>query len=279
MVAPKAIRDKLSSPVEFYTDLHLVIRYFLGDTLNHLKEINIQDVFSSHAQNLIRWIEYQMRDCSFSSSDKERRIIEDDVFRNQMIEHTRSFSAQGRVLTTLAESVYQIIRGELDPIHLLFEGTLASDYYQEAIAEGPNIPSLRSYLDLMGHKNPGMKILEIGSGTGSSAEVVTSALTENERPRWSQYDYTDISPGFFSNAQKRFANFAHCMQFRVLDAASDLSDQGLEESSYDLVVAGNVGFHHALGVLEYTLLTSMQVLHALKDLRETLQNIRKLLKP
>lgn len=248
VVAQKNILDEFSSPAEFYTDLHLVIRYFLGDALNRLKDTNIQDVFSSHAQNLIRWIEYQMRDCSFNSSDKERRIIEDEGFRNQMIEYTKSFSAEGRVLTTLAESVYQIIRGELDPIQLLFEGTLASDYYQQVIAEGPNIPSLRNYLDLMGHKNPGMKILEIGSGTGSSAEVVTSALTEGERPRWSQYDYTDVSPGFFSNAQQRFAKFAHCMQFRVLDAASDLSDQGFEESSYDLVVAGNVGFYRALHV-------------------------------
>jgi hypothetical protein len=235
--------DESPSMADFYVDLHLVIRYFLTDALRRLQDVHMKDVrHPPHVQNLIRWMEYQVKGCTFDSTDKERQIIKDETFRKQMVEYTKNFSPEGRVLTTLAESLYPIICGELDPIQILFEGTLASDYYQQVMGEATNIPRLKRYLDLMGHKNPGMRILEIGSGTGSSTEVVTTALTEDGRPRWSQYDYTDVSPGFFPDAQKRFAEFAHCMQFRVLDAASDLADQGFEESSYDLVIAGNVSF-------------------------------------
>ncbi|KAI1486250.1 hypothetical protein F5X96DRAFT_673827, partial [Biscogniauxia mediterranea] len=225
-------------PTDFYQDLHEVIRYFLSNTLERLRDVDGKEGYDSHAKNLIKWARYQLDRVAYGTRRMESQMVQDEIFRNAKIDYTRNFSAEGRVLTTLGESLYQIIRGEIDPIQILFEGDLAKDYYQQLMSEGPQIPSLAAYLELLGHKNPGMHILEIGSGTGSSTQPITEALLYQGRPRWSQYDYTDVSPGFFPEAQKRFAKFSHYMRYRVLDAGADMVDQGFEESSYDVVVAG-----------------------------------------
>lgn len=245
-VAPQSLQkfselNRQITATSFYHDLHLVIRYFLWDAIRQLDGVNLQTTCTAHAQNLVRWIKYQLSKVNVrGNSDAEERMISDESFRAGKLQDTKQFSAEGRVLTTLAENICGIIRGQVDSVQLLFEGTLASDYYQQLMSGGPIISSLTKYLDLMGHKNPGMSILEIGAGTGSSAQAVTKALTQQGRPRWSHYDYTDVSPGFFPEAQRRFSKFSHCMSFKVLDGARDPLQQGFSEASYDLIVAGNV---------------------------------------
>ncbi|KAF2843914.1 KR-domain-containing protein [Plenodomus tracheiphilus IPT5] len=80
------------------------------------------------------------------------------------------------------------------------------------------------------------------------------------RHRFAEYAYTDISPGFFEKAKARFANVASHMLFQKLDLESDPCSQGFAEASYDVIVAGNV-------------------LHATTNLIQTLQYVKKLLRP
>ncbi|OTB07054.1 hypothetical protein M426DRAFT_318422 [Hypoxylon sp. CI-4A] len=254
---PPVTQDEAGKTVQFYQDLHLMLRYFIFDTLSR---VTSQDLTTSHAQNFVNWMKYQLRDGTFGLRDIEKEWLLNESYRRDQIEYIRNYNAEGKVLTVLGEKAYDIIRGEADPIQILFESTLAKDCYRETLSEGPYIPSLTKYLKLLGHKTPGMRILEIGAGTGSCTQPVTLALQEQGHPLWSQYDFTDISPGFFPEAQETFFEFSHSMKYRVFDAMADPLGQGLEEASYDLIVAGNV-------------------LHALKDLKTTLLNIRRLLKP
>ena len=77
---------------------------------------------------------------------------------------------------------------------------------------------------------------------------------------FSSYTYTDISTGFFEEAQTVFADQAGKMIFKALDIEKDIGEQGYMEYSYDLVIGS-------------------LVLHATHDLRKTLNNVRRLLKP
>ena len=77
---------------------------------------------------------------------------------------------------------------------------------------------------------------------------------------FSSYTFTDISTGFFETAQDVFASAGDKMVFKTLDVEKDITEQGYEEHSYDLVVAS-------------------LVLHATTDLHRTLTNTRGLLKP
>ncbi len=74
------------------------------------------------------------------------------------------------------------------------------------------------------------------------------------------YTFTDISTGFFSAARQRFAAWEGMMDFKPLDIEEDPSTQSINEGHYDLVVAS-------------------MVLHATKNLHNTLSNVRKTMKP
>ncbi|KAI2602809.1 KR domain-containing protein [Hypoxylon sp. NC1633] len=200
---------------QFDLDLRLAIRYFLFDTLERLEKSGTTEDLKSHRLNLVRWAKHRMGKEAYGISMAEQRMIQDEEFRTAKINHLRSYNSEGRVLITIGEKLYQIIRDQIDPLQILLDGTLASDYYREVMTHGPQVAALTRYLNLMGHKQPGMRILEIGAGTGSTTQVIISALSD-KRPLWSQYIYTDISPGFFPDAQR------------------------FEHSSYDLIVAGNV---------------------------------------
>ncbi|PYI25531.1 hypothetical protein BP00DRAFT_358236 [Aspergillus indologenus CBS 114.80] len=59
---------------------------------------------------------------------------------------------------------------------------------------------------MKGFKNPCLRILEIGAGTGGATGPILRALSQANRYLCSSYTFTDVSTGFFHNAEKRFAD-------------------------------------------------------------------------
>lgn len=107
----------------------------------------------------------------------------------------------------------------------------------------------------LAHRYPNMNLIEIGAGTGGTTKGVVRAL-----PNFSSYTYTDVSPGFFQNAQNLFEQYTGKMNYRLLDIERDPVEQGYEPHSFDVLIASNV-------------------LHATKILATTLKNCRRLLRP
>ena len=74
-----------------------------------------------------------------------------------------------------------------------------------------------TFVDLLAHKTPDPKILEIGVGTRAATEPTLRSLASynyydgdgGHIPRFSQYVYTVISPAFFENAKARFQNYSN----------------------------------------------------------------------
>lgn len=179
--------------------------------------------------------------------------------------HLKNINAQGKLFVTFDRQLTSIIRGTVDPLEILFSTGLAEAHYQEICNNMACCRKLWNYLDALAHKNPALRILEIGAGTGSMtghvlAPIVLHGDRENGTARFSQYDYTDVSEAFFEKAQQKFSFTKRNMRFKVLDIELDPEDQGYEPGSYDLVVACNV-------------------LHTTRDLGVALQNTRRLLKP
>lgn len=159
----------------------------------------------------------------------------------------------------------QILIGEIDPLETIFaDQHKVAGIYEEVNQTGKAFPMLHAYLDALVHKDPGLRFLEVGAGTGATTSMVLDTIANPEQgPRYSEYVFTDISAYFFEAAQQRFKLFDR-VQYRVLDiehqdfSALDLVVQ--DEGSYDVLVAANV-------------------IHATKDLQNTLKNVRRLLKP
>ena len=99
-------------------------------------------------------------------------------------------------------------------------------------------------------------MIEVGAGTGSATAVVLPELPEGRY----DFTYTDISAGFFAEAESLFGGREASIDYRVLDIEVDPVEQGFDRHGYDIVIASNV-------------------LHATRYLDETLAHCRELLAP
>ncbi|KAI1751503.1 polyketide synthase [Xylaria castorea] len=168
-------------------------------------------------------------------------------------------SPEGALIIAVGQALPQILAGEIDPLEVFFGGKLADDFYQGAFGAERCFAQLSSYLDSLVHKNPSMKFLEIGAGTGGTTKSIMRALTQNQE-RFLEYCFTDISPAFFEVSQDLFTDHSARMSYKVLNIEKSIEEQGFELGQYDVIIAANV-------------------LHATQNIEATLRNTRQLLKP
>ena len=153
------------------------------------------------------------------------------------------------------------LRGTVDILEILFrsEGPGVTEYYFSAPASRASnrllgdavAQAVRNWPD--GRR---LRVLEVGAGTGSATSVVLPELPAGQV----DYMFTDISAGFFAEAERRFSDSGIPIEYRPLDIEKHPTNQGFELHSYDLIIAANV-------------------LHATRDLGETLSHCRELLAP
>ncbi|KAK7906589.1 hypothetical protein PG985_016326 [Apiospora marii] len=164
-------------------------------------------------------------------------------------------TATGNLVIAVGKELANVLSGTADPLEILFSNGLAEEFYQTGYGMERTSAQLAGYLDALAHKNPLMKILEVGAGTGGTAKPVLDRLGF----RYGRYDFTDVSPWFLDRAKDRFAAMEQ-VEYRILDIEGDPSTQGFQVGTYDVLVASNV-------------------LHATKDLVAALRNCLALLKP
>ena len=160
-----------------------------------------------------------------------------------------------------AGALPQVLRGDEDPLSLLFGDAQpqAGDLYRRAPVWRAANRMLGEVVKSLVESLPDarrLRVLEVGAGIGSATECILPELPESRF----DYMYTDISAGFFADAEARFGDAGAAMDYRVLDIEIDPVTQGFEPHAYDLVIAANV-------------------LHATRHLDETLEHCRTLLAP
>ena len=143
-----------------------------------------------------------------------------------------------------------VLRGAADPLTLLFssgEPTAADLYLKAPVARAANRMLADAVRALVARLPQGrrLRVLEIGAGTGSATASVLPELAEG----CFDYTYTDISAGFFAEAEARFGTDG--IAYRPLDIEKDPVAQGFESHGYDLLIASNV--LHATRYLPETL--------------------------
>ena len=160
-----------------------------------------------------------------------------------------------------AGALPEVLRGNEDPLSLLFgdaEPTAGDLYRLAPVWRAANRmigEVVRTLVDELPDDRR-LRVLEVGAGIGSATEYV---LPELPAGRF-DYMYTDISAGFFAEAETRFSADDTSIDYRVLDIEKDPLDQDFDPHGYDLVIAANV-------------------LHATRHLDETLAHCRALLAP
>ncbi len=154
-----------------------------------------------------------------------------------------------------------VLRGQEDPLTLLFssgEPTAADLYLKAPVARAANRMLADAVQALVAELPEGrrLRVIEVGAGTGSATASVLPELPEGRF----DYTYTDISAGFFAEAEGRFGDGGGSINYLTLDIERDPVAQGFDAHGYDLLIASNV-------------------LHATRFLQETLANCSALLAP
>jgi NADPH:quinone reductase-like Zn-dependent oxidoreductase/ubiquinone/menaquinone biosynthesis C-methylase UbiE len=215
-----------------------------------------------HLQRYVGWMKRQLA-LAKEGPDRFRHAREcSESDPDHFYYSVRDFDAEGAIITKIAQNLSKILYGKIDPLELLFSDDLLERLYRDGQWTIKMKDQIKAFIRAIAHKSPGLRMLEVGAGTGGMTSVVLDALGVDPKHGsairlFDEYIYTDISPSFFIQAKKKFSDSR--LQFRTLDISSNPSDQGFESGRFDIVMASNV-------------------LHATPNIEETLKNCRNLLK-
>ena len=154
-----------------------------------------------------------------------------------------------------------ILRGEKEAVQVLFTGggaELLDQFYGDGPVTSPWLAAIsRAVVEAAGHlpEGRGLRILEIGAGTGGLASQILPFLERELHT----YVFSDISASFFPAGRQKLAAFPE-VEFKQFDLEKPGHEQEFESGIFDLILGTNV-------------------VHAVSDVRATLRNIHDLLAP
>ncbi|PZS27843.1 MAG: beta-ketoacyl synthase, partial [Pseudonocardiales bacterium] len=154
-----------------------------------------------------------------------------------------------------------ILRGEKDAVQVLFnsDGPEHLDqFYGDGLVTSPWLAAIAAAVEEVARELPegrGLRILEIGAGTGGLASQVLPMM---ERGLHS-YVFSDVSGVFFPAARQKLAAFPE-VEYKTFDLEKLAREQDFEAGTFDLIIGTNV-------------------VHAVSDVRGALRNLRDLLVP
>lgn len=174
---------------------------------------------------------------------------------NQFLNNYPELKGHVELLNHCLMNYSEVLQGKLDHMQVLFpdgsfdlvtpiyQNNPIADYFNNRVAD-----IVREFLQNV-KKN--VRVLEIGAGTGSTTEKLLPLIQQYEI----DYVFSDISLGFTRIAKQKWEEKYPSMKFHILDIAKEIS----WDDKFDIIIATNV-------------------LHATKDIRNTLKNASKLLK-
>nr|A2R6H1.2 RecName: Full=Highly reducing polyketide synthase otaA; AltName: Full=Ochratoxin biosynthesis cluster protein 1; AltName: Full=Ochratoxin biosynthesis cluster protein A [Aspergillus niger CBS 513.88] len=225
----------------------------------------------THHQAFMDWMEEEYQSINNGTTPLLDKSLLDGIRadpdrRKSLLDRVARQSARGELLVRVGTRMIDILEQKIDCLEVMFgPDNLMERTYEEGLP-GQIAPAVAGYLHCLAHAQTGIKILEVGAGTGSATKVMLDSLRPTEAQDGgglvssvSSYDFTDISAAFFEKARARFHDWADILRPKLLNIEQDPAAQGFELGSYDLVIATHV-------------------LHATADLNVSLKNIRALLK-
>lgn len=209
--------------------------------------------------NRLSFEKTHIEDIEHFDLDKELDLI---------VQENQDFKAHCHLLSTTLNSFKQIILGDVLATEVIFpkgsmvnvsgiyRGNYKSDYFNKILSQ-VLLNNITADLNNLSKRQDKIKILEIGAGTGGTSQRLFEAF----KPYSSQleYWYTDVSKSFLIHAETEYRDVAPYMKTELFNIERPPEDQNIPTKYFDVVVGTNV-------------------VHATKNIKDTLYNIKKLLK-
>jgi acyl transferase domain-containing protein/NADPH:quinone reductase-like Zn-dependent oxidoreductase/SAM-dependent methyltransferase/acyl carrier protein len=181
--------------------------------------------------------------------------------KQDFIQQNPGHLPEALLVTSTCSELGLILRGEKDAIQVLFAGAGAENleqFYGDGLLTSHWLAAISAAVREAARvlaEGRGLRILEVGAGTGGLASQLLPTL---ERGLHS-YVFTDVSAGFFSAAMQKLAAFPE-VETKIFDLEKPFAEQDFQPGSFDLIVGTNV-------------------LHAVANVRAALRNLHELLTP
>ncbi|KAF5966955.1 polyketide synthase [Fusarium coicis] len=234
-------------------DREYLVRMYIVQFSRKYPELMTREPLNVENKHFMEWAHWLLKLTEKEFPDMWNMSLEE---RHAAIEAERPKGPEGLKLSwALYDNLHHIIDGEKPVLEVATKDGLLGLFYETQLI----YDKFERVIEVMGYKNPTMKILEIGAGTGSATGFVLNSLTKGGTKRYSSYTYTDVSTSFFTQGEEKFSNYED-IEYRLYDMEKTPEEQGIEPESYDLVIASCV-------------------VHVTANVVNALKNIRQLLKP
>ncbi|MBF0100084.1 MAG: SDR family NAD(P)-dependent oxidoreductase [Desulfobacterales bacterium] len=243
--------NEFNDPFDLLSDIESLSFSYV---VNAFRELNENEVIESQQRLFDRLSKLR-------SHHKLTDIHDSQELFNAMREKYPIAESELIILNRCASALSEVLRGNINPLELLFpeaDVTTAAKLYEDSLTFGPMNRLVRKTIQsFLSKRKPGegIRILEIGAGTGGTTAHVLPILSSYS----TEYIFTDIGSLFTTKAKERFKAYSF-LQYKPLDIEHDPIEQGFSSHSCDVVLAANV-------------------LHATEDLRRTLRHVKQLLRP
>ena len=252
--AETSVKD-LSSTLD---KLDRLTSYILVDISK--KSYDVEDDAADHLRSFLSWVDRSVESDAMPFMKEALAAKPQD--RSEIV--TKLFTelsdvAEAKVIKQVYENLPSILDGSKSGSEVVLEDDLLAGVYISGISVSAAYTQLQRVLDLAAHKAPRMKVLELGAGFGGATRAALTALEGNKGcKRYQSYTFTELSTSFFDKAKSELEGHSGLV-FKQLDIEKDPLEQEFE-AEYDLVIAS-------------------QILHTTKDLAQSIQHARSLLKP
>ena len=236
--------------------------YYFERTLSVVTDAQYH-LLKPHHQKLYRLMQKQLKAAKNGENDllDSQWDAPSESVRERFLAQVCSSGISGEFTCKIGENLANILLKDKDTLSLMLEHDLLQQYYRYSNSLVRNNEQAVLLVNNLAHRNPGLRILEIGAGTGGVTLPILEKLSKSSSsPRFQEYVFTDISTGFFESAREKLKAWEKFMTYRKLDIEDDLINQGFEHERFDLIIAANV-------------------LHATARIARTMRNVRKFLNP
>ncbi|GAB1196570.1 hypothetical protein APSETT444_005842 [Aspergillus pseudonomiae] len=253
-------QDDISTSKHFFSQLEEVTRLAIRSSAERLPENLQADRLPGHMQKFLEWL--KMEGLALSTNEAADGLRGESLLDkiDAIARSVEQTVPEAAMVAQLNSRMPEILAGTVGALDVMVEDNLMSRIYEEGFGQTGAYAKLSDVIDLVAHKDPRLRILELGAGTGGATKPMLKALHgDTPLPKYEKYDFTDVSKAFLGVAQDKFQGYRN-LDFGILDIEKDPVAQGFEEQSYDIVFASNV-------------------IHATRNVASSLRNCKRLLKP
>ncbi|KAF1994395.1 hypothetical protein P154DRAFT_585878 [Amniculicola lignicola CBS 123094] len=160
----------------YYRDHVRAVEWFIHSTLKSLTKDEIEST-TGHMRKYVSWMQWQairspVKLHLWSQTKRKEVDMRGKTSRESFFDWLGSLNVRGELVIKTGRQLLSIIYGHVGPLELLFKSGLIENFYEEAYEVSSSRQRLFNYVDALSHKNPVLKILEVGAGTSAWAGFI-----------------------------------------------------------------------------------------------------------